>query len=230
MLRFLARWYISRTIDTSQSLPAWVQSRLSKDLALRQFYDQSRRLAASLRSTAPEPLRFVAISAPMRSKEPVRSTFGFASVAFGLAALILLMIVPMFRGTGMRSGSQTVGVDSSKSVAHSESVDVEPDQMSERELDGLIGASHVFANSFNQSAIRIVQPLIDAEEYNALLDMDFENVLQPVSEIGTNYGAVLSELDQQIERENQQLISDGIVAWRFFAYQLPKSAASLAGW
>ena len=130
----------------------------------------------------------------------------------------------------MRSGSQTVGVDSGKSLSNLDSVNVEPDQMSEKELGGLIRVSHDLANRFNQSAIRIAQPLIDAEEYGALVDINFENVVQPISEIGTNYGAALSELDQQIERENQRLISDGIVAWRFFAYRLPKSAASLAGW
>ena len=70
---------------------------------------------------------------------------------------------------------------------------------------------------------------ISYEQLSALANLDIDQVIQPVSDLGSNYGALLSQVDQHVEAENRRLISDGIGTWHFFVHKLPKSAASLVG-
>ncbi len=63
----------------------------------------------------------------------------------------------------------------------------------------------------------------------ALNNLDFDQIVQPVSDWGAGYGRLLSQVDSHLENENRQLISEGLGAWNFFVQKLPKSAASLAG-
>ena len=104
MFRSIAKWYISRAIDSDRDLPAWVKRQVARDSVLKQFYDQSRQLAARLRTAefakeGPVHEEFnVANDAPNRAatERPQPAAVRLAIFAIGLAAIFLLALAPYF--------------------------------------------------------------------------------------------------------------------------------------
>ncbi|MDX1925712.1 MAG: hypothetical protein SFV81_04300 [Pirellulaceae bacterium] len=236
MLRSIAKWYISRAIDCNQSLPRWVERRLRYDLSLKQFYDQSQRLAARLRSTEAvtvsrfahgdeaEPLRV----ATSRSN---RSAALFATFAVGLAATALFALMPFFdrADTGNTQDLANKPEANTEEVAGTDAV--ERIQIDPQRVRDLIANGRNLAKSLKQRSQGVIEPApdIDLNQLSALVNLDIDQVVKPVSDLGTSYGALLSKLDEQTETENRRLIASGVDAWKYFVHQVPQSAASLAG-
>jgi hypothetical protein len=54
MYGWIARWFVSRSIDEGRAVPAWVARRMERDEALRQFDLASRRMIQRLQDDAPQ--------------------------------------------------------------------------------------------------------------------------------------------------------------------------------
>ena len=121
MLRAVAKWYISRSIDCDRTLPKWVAKRLQSDRHLQRFHQHALQLATRLQTAQATARsremnfaesRFIHLggntqtehvaydsSAPKYavSKYSGRLVGVSLGVAVGLAAAVLLMIAPWFK-------------------------------------------------------------------------------------------------------------------------------------
>lgn len=236
MLRSIAKWYISRAIDCKQNLPSWVERRLRYDLRLKQFYDQSQRLAARLRSTEAVTVSRFAHgdeSEPLRAatSHSNRSAALFATFAVGLAAMALCALMPFFDRADT-SNTQDLAKKPETITEEVAGTDpVEPIQIDPQRVRDLIASGRSLAKSLKQRSQGVTESAHDSDlnQLAALVNLDIDQVIKPVSDLGTSYGGLLSKLDQQTEIENRRLIASGVDAWKYFAQQVPQSAASLAG-
>ena len=238
MLRLIAKWYISRSIDCNRYLPAWVDRRIARDRQLKQFYDQSKRLAARLRSTEPE---FVSsfgtvggrdVELPrLSTARSTRSTALLGAFSVGLAAVVLFALAPFFH----RSHKDNLSVPSENPLAHADtnsgSDPHEPIRIDPEQVRSMIASGRSLIQRLKPSPERTSEPVLNADldQLAAFVNLDVKQAIEPVADLGTNYGVLLSKLDRHVESENRQLISGGVDAWKYFVRKLPQSAASLAG-
>jgi hypothetical protein len=239
MLRLLAKWYISRLIDCDRAMPAWVERWVARDPSLQQFFEQSQRLAARFRATESTPPHrfveesYVGIETPARvaSARPNFATARFATFSVGLAATaVLAMILFLNQSIKDRSGSAPDIARVGK-VSGSKSYPVEANQIDPAQMRELIASGESLVQSLKQRLRKTAEPAIgiDYARASALVDLDVNQVIKPVSDLGSGYGELLLQFDHHVEEENRRIISDGISSWHFFVNKLPRSAASLAG-
>ncbi len=239
MLHSIAKWYVSRAIDCNRALPTWVERRLAFDPTLKRFYDQSLRLAERMRTTAATPasslVRNGKVAVGTSSREvkigSKRTPALFATCAIGLAAVTLLALTPLFE-----CGTTDINVNPTDQVETDSTMGAEPGPFesnpSERtRLSELLASGKDLLQGLKQEMDRsnVTGLESDLKHLAAFADLKVDQIIKPVSDFGTGYGAMLSQFDQQVETENRQLISDGVEVWQYFVHQLPKSAASLAG-
>ncbi len=232
MLRTVAKWYISRAIDCDQPLPGWVARRIELDPILQQFYRQSKQLAARLQAA-----RFCheLEKPPQVFQPPVvsRSVGRIAVVGFAFAAVILLMLSPSFRSRferepALRSTEQAVAPRATRSMSGEEI----------RDFQALLSSSGELLQSVNVRTVTIAKklesPVLGAQQLAEVLDLQAdevaEQVVEPAGQVGAVYGQLLTGVEKQVAEDNQRLLVDGIEAWNYFVYQVPRHAASLAGW
>lgn len=244
MFRAIAKWYISRAMDCNRDLPGWVERRLRRDPILSQFYDQSQRLASRLRSTEPTCSDLGASINAVSSHrvEVTRSNSAavrFATLAIGLAAVALIAFAPFFyRFTSdtksyesdlARENASTVS--DPVTLANAADVPTDSKRLDSERLKEMIASSRSLMERLKQGAYGSNEPALDSslQQLAALADLEVDQVIKPISDLGTSYGELLSKLDQHVEDENRRIISDGVGAWNFMVSKLPKSAASLAG-
>lgn len=240
MFRSIAKWYISRAIDSDRDMPAWVKRRVARDSVLKQFYDQSLQLAARLRtaefataSVVHEECN-VANDAPNRAatERPQPAAVRPAIFAIGLAAIVFLALVPYFNRLTQDGSVISPALAQTDSEPNSRSGSA-VDPVDAQRLRALIASGRTLVQSLNQrSAIgpaQAIEQAIEYEPFTGLVDLEVKQVLQPVSDFGSTYGQLLSRFDHHVETENRRIIADGIGAWQFFVHKLPQSTASLAG-
>ncbi len=221
MIRYLvtavAQWYISRSIDVGRPLPSWVTRRLARDPALERFYVQSLRLANQLGAEAGAPLsssdvRRTALP-PMRRRSVVLAP---ASVLVGLVAVLLyVQFSKLFDSTTAdvdRSHSNVVA-DSQPPLPDAELAEVPPSKPPSKP------PSMPLENTL----------AMEPHEVRAWLVFDLQRAFKPVGQVGSRYGALLSEFDQRLEEDQRRLIAEGASVWDFFVNKLPDSVATLAG-
>ncbi len=244
MLRSIAKWYVSRAIDCNRALPAWVERRLALDPSLKQFYDQSRKLAERMRTTVATPAYSLGLDwkvdvgtpfreAKLHSKQ-VRSKHApalFTTFAIGLAAITLLALTPFLEYRNKNAKADPTDQSETSSAVGSEPAPVEPNQIDRKRFSELLASGKDYLQGLKQEAegADVAELKSDLEHLAAFANLNVDQIIQPVSDLGTSYGAMLSQIDQQVETENRLLISGGVGAWQYFVHKLPKSAASLAG-
>ena len=240
MFRSMAKWYISRAIDSDRDMPAWVKRQVARDSVLKQFYDQSRQLAARLRTaefaaaSAVHEEFNIASDAPNRAAtaRPQPAAVRLAIFAIGLAAIFLLALVPYFNRPPQ--GGSVISTALAKTDSEPNSRDCSAvDPVDAQRLRELIASGRTLVQSLNQRSAsgpaQAIEQAIEYEPFTGLVDLEIKQVLQPVSDFGSSYGVLLSQFDHHVETENRRIIADGIGAWQFFVHKLPQSAASLAG-
>jgi hypothetical protein len=231
MLRSIAKWYISRAIDCKRELPAWVASRIARDPHLEQFYVQSQRLTARLRASEAALVSDASREAgfdvvPLRSAN--RPSALVITCTVGLAAVVLLAIMPFFNGADPKIGGEPiVKAETKAEPTHG----LAPDRIDPQRVRDLIASGRTLVKQLKQGSERLVEPAIDEDlkQLVALSSLDIRQVFKPIGEMGTSYGELLSKLEEQKEDENRRLISSGVEAWSYLVHTLPQSAASLAG-
>lgn len=240
MFRSIAKWYISRAIDSDRDLPAWVKRQVARDSVLKQFYDQSRQLAARLRTAefakeGPVHEEFnVANDAPNRAatERPQPAAVRLAIFAIGLAAIFLLALAPYFNRSPQDGSVISPAMAKTDSEPNSRAGSA-VDPVDALRLRELIASGRTLVQSLNQRSAsgpaQAIEQAIEYEPFTGLVDLEIKQVLQPVSDFGSSYGVLLSQFDHHVETENRRIIADGIGAWQFFVHKLPQSAASLAG-
>ncbi len=239
MFLSIAKWYISRAIDCNRSLPAWVERRLVYDPSLKQFYDQSLRLASRLQTTAAaREFKFsrdrkVDLGTQFREgKLNSKNTRAlFATLAVGLAAASLFAFSPFFDQSSMRTETDPTGYVESNTALESPATSVEPNQLDPKQIGDLVASGASFLQRLKQDSDSTDAAVLESDfrQLVALTNLEIDQVIKPVNDLGSSYGSLLSKLDQHAETENRRLLSDGISAWHFFVHKLPQSAASLAG-
>lgn len=239
MLHSIAKWYVSRAIDCNRPLPTWVERRLAYDPILKQFYDQSLRLAERMRTTAATPESSlvrngkVEVGTSYRDVKigSKRTPALFATCAIGLAAVTLLALLPFFEHRNHDVKVDSTDQVEARSAMASEPAPIELNPSERKRLSELLADGKNFLQSLKQEADRgdVSGIESDLEHLTAFANLDVNQIIGPVSDFGTSYGAMLSEFDQRVDAENRQLIFGGVDAWQYFVHQLPKSAATLAG-
>ena len=206
----------------------WVARLLAHDPMMKRFYDQSLRLAASLRVAEFDAAavldgefnvarKALDQAATARSQ---RADVRLAILALGLAAIVFFAIVPFFNSP---SG------DGSVSTPDIAKTGTAPDPTNAQQLRELFASGRELAESLKQRGSKSAAQAIDHEQFAALMDLEVNQVVEPVSDLGSRYGELLSQFDHHLEAENRRILSDGIGAWQFLIHKLPQSAASLAG-
>jgi hypothetical protein len=243
MIRSIAKWYISRAIDCNRALPAWVARRLAQDPDLKQFYDRSKLLAARLQTADAMPVYNsvsdcdFAVDLPLRiaTVRSSRIATRFAAVAFGLAAIALFAISPIFDQDeeSVKQVPTELAEVNSKASPKADFGDLK--RVDTEQLREFIASGRASVQRLKQGTDVAIGPASetalnsDVAQLAAIANLDVDQVIQPVSDLGSSYGELLSAFDQNAESENRRLIAGGINAWQFFVHKLPQSAASLAG-
>jgi len=245
MLRAVAKWYISRSIDCDRPLPKWVAERVERDPNLKRFYQHSLALTTRLQSAdlSTQLLSPQLLSSQLdeRSLEPhpsvALSNFRgrFAAAVVALAAGVLLMLAPWFKDL-----PQTELVEKPEQASASGPVNTADLQKLQdlQELKALVKASREMLQSVNLRASQMVEPIaypmLEAQQMAELLELDVdqvaEQVVEPAGQVGTSYGQLLTGVDKQLAEDNRRMIASGVEAWKYFTHKVPQQAASLAGW
>lgn len=223
-MRALAKWYISRSLDSGKALPGWVDRQLKHDAALQQFLHQSQQLAARLQAS--DSLRPTNDHAnrPIVSSKSVTNSRSVVIASLALAALLFLMFSPLFNP---REPLREVEPELAAQATGSEALSL-------AELEKLATSGSKLINLANDRATRLVNPLAtqlrDAEHLAEELQLSPIQVMAPIHSVGSQYGELLSQVDQQIADDNRRLLSEGISAWRSFLREAPRSAATFVSW
>ena len=178
MFRSMAKWYISRAIDSDRDMPAWVKRQVARDSVLKQFYDRSRQLAARLRSaefaaaSAVHEEFNIASDAPNRAatERPQPAAVRLAIFAIGLAAIFLLALVPYFNRSPQDGSVISPALAKTDSEPNSRAGSA-VDPVDAQRLRELIASGRTLVQSLNQrSASGPAKPLNKPLNTNHSLD------------------------------------------------------------
>jgi hypothetical protein len=237
MLRMIARWYISRSIDEDVRLPNWLRRWIDRDDELKQFEMASRQLDSRLKSDAPGWIASQATGAVEEAVRPqtmvavtTKSSRRERTIAWSLAASAIAAGA-FFAIAWLQSAKLPLNEDrveqslpgAEKHLALTPSTDT----MSAVDREWLITA-------WKRSRANLGRLKAHAEDLPRRVEVlkmpDASTVVEPAAVAGSTAGRALATLDRGMESERQQLTSDVRAAFSFFAYRLPESVARLVGW
>jgi hypothetical protein len=254
MIRFVAKWYISRSIDCDMPLPDWVADRMAKDRQLNHHYQQALHLAKRLRNE-PANAETVQVDATGFTPQVVGSKAQqnllpadkllrhewlagrSRKVMFcaGLAAMILLTFSSwsLFSDAQMSNGTDTPNTEL---VVKQEPISKDPAKLKSKTQE-IAQASRSIMEKLQGKSQQIADSLVQAEEIVALFKSDegqsgstyVSTFVDSTSDLGSRYGQVLNSLGEHCQSEKEQLISQGADAVRYFVRDLPLHAIKLAG-
>jgi hypothetical protein len=222
MKHYIARWFISRSIDDpSQPLPAWVTRRLPRDRALREFERNARQLVQRLEQDAAQWIFATSTPSAVRSvprrgawAESVPTAAGKVALALGLAAGLLVAI------SLWRHVPESPPISS---AIHSLPLAHAP-ETSALDLPS-------WDNSWSLGR-RMVDRLAErAEELAATMSLPGSpgltvNPSAPLESAGVAYGRALATLDQNFQLEQDRIAAEIRGTIHFFAHHLPAQVAN----
>lgn len=256
MIRLIAKWYISRSIDCNRAMPGWVEREMDSDSSLKEFYRQSQKLAVRLRTTRAASTNQlghainggVDLAARFANVRRDRTMAPLTILAIGLAAIILLSLAPFsrqpvtdkllhpteFTKAASPNMPPAMAVDPNRLASGYPDAEDSKAQDSDEEkadqLRKLMTGGRRLVQILKQQASN-AEPALEVgyDQLSTIASLEVDEMIRPVSDLGTSYGALLSNFDHHVESKNRRLISDGIGAWNFFLQKLPSRTASLAG-
>lgn len=232
MLRMIARWFISRSIDEDRRLPDWLCHWIERHIDVKQFEMRSRQLGDRLKNDAPswiasqalpaseEPADRRQIVAPQRVSVGGKRTMAWSLAAGVLAASFLFAVAqfPSHRDRVEQSASR-------KDRPFAPTTAVETISAADREW--LVRSWKASRANLDQLQARAS----DRPRRTRVWKLPGVSVIvEPAKVAGSVTGRALATLDRGIETEQKQLTSDMRTALAFFAYRLPSSMAKLVGW
>jgi hypothetical protein len=240
MLRMIARWFISRSIDEDVRLSNWLRRWIDCDEELKQFEILSQQLGNRLKKDAPHWIASQALpadeqtspeitpshSAPLRSRLVVqRVVRRKRKVAWSLAACALaacaLLAFSRLQTEGDHAGQPRLLQDRGLAQAPaSETISAADREWLVAALKTgriQLGRLQAQATELPRRARVVELPGVAA-------------IVEPTEVAGMTAGRALANLDRGMQSEQQQLNSDIKAAVTFFAYRLPASMARLVGW
>lgn len=196
----LARWYISRELDTGRPVPDWVRRRLRNDAALRNFAARSRELAGRLSAEA--------------NAEP--------SGPFAPAVCVLPNArTGSLKRTGPWNRTPAVGPGSDRKRVHFGSVVCAI-------AAGVILIVTYLCQSPAPDAVNRVDPATLSQIMRTLpVSRDLREGTRAA---GSVTGRMLAVLGNGVAEEHQDIWSDAKSASMFFTQRLPAGMAHLVGW
>jgi hypothetical protein len=237
MLRMIARWFISRSIDEDVRLPNWLRQWIDRDDELKRFELASRQLDSRLKSDAPGWIASQATGAVEEAVGPrqmvavtTKSSRRERTIAWWLAASAIAAGA-FFGIAWLQSARLPLNEDhfeqslpgADKRLAATPSTET----ISAVDREWLIIA-------WKRGRVNFGRLKAHAEylprEVEVLKMPDASTIIEPAVVAGSTAGRALAALDRGMESEQQQLTSDVRTAFSFFAYRLPASMARLVGW
>jgi|GEM_PF-6509718 len=231
MLRMIAKWMISRSIDEDRAIPGWIRRRIDGDQELKQFELRSRQLGERMKSDAavwvatttvpvakPFP-EFQAGAKARGSRNMVRltSAWTFASAAAVVAVLTLNRPRQNPPDQAGQATNQSIIVTEPIVAADRESLDM-------REwMIRTVKKSRATLEELRSSAR--VLPIRPKE----LKLPHFSELLEPAKVAGSSTGHVYLILDERLATEQKLLVSELKSAYSFFTHRLPTGIVKLAG-
>lgn len=231
MLRMIARWLISRSIDEGHRLPGWMRRWIDRDDELNQFEMLSQQLGCRLKNDALGWITSQSLSvggkstgrqeivpgqrAPNRRKR--RLAWSLAALSVAACAGFAIARLRWERGPlerAISSGDRTIA--QMPAVATITEADREWLAAAWNTSRANLNQWHARADGLSRRAQRWMSPGV--------------SIVEPVQVAGSTAGRALATLRRSMDSEQEQLTSDMKTALSFFAYRLPVSAGKLVGW
>lgn len=236
MLRRIARWLISRSIDEGRHVPQWLRKWIERDDKLKDFETLSQRLGAQLKDDAADwissqklprrvetvlPRRLVRPNAVShRRKRAVRGAVG--AMLFGTTAAACVWFTMSHSRSPTDQAKQPKPEETRHIVKENPAV---PITAADREwLQTAWRRSRANLSQLHERATNLPgrSDLLNVSGYSA--------IIEPAETAGSATGRALAMLDRGMTSQQQQLTSDSRAAVSFFVERLPASLAKLVRW
>ncbi len=250
MIRHIAKWFISRSLDKVKPIPAWVRFLMRHDQSLRLFAERSAELANRLRLDAVEwtgeiqpKSTSISLSAGTRlnlAGNNTRSAIASRAVPWSLAtAAILVAVVAMYSRQWTSKETERTGIEHIVSNDSSASVDLRATAEEKSKFGSELLAATINSSTrmIQEMSPKQLSPFLEPTPVAKLLSGNdllsgwpFPTSIEASTDLaGDVTGKVFLSLNDGMQAEQLQLLEDLKKAANYFSRKLPQRAVKLVG-